>query len=267
LNINEVVMRCKDKIVFITGASSGIGKACAEQFAAAGAHVILCARRAEKLKVLAENLTKQFSIKTLPLVLDLTKTDKLEKAFQALPDFWKNIDILVNNAGMALGYDKLFTGNIADWEKVIDLNIKSVLAVTRFIVPHMITRQTGHIINLGSMSSRYVYATGGIYCATKFAVRAMTQTLKVELLGTPIRVSLINPGFVRTEFFDVRFAGDPAKVEELFANFSPLSAEDVADAVVYCATRPLNVDIIELNLVPTYQAPGVAIHRGEPLKK
>ncbi len=254
-------MRCTNKIVMITGASSGIGRASAEQFAREGAHLILCARREDKLKELADNLSQQFAVKTLPFPVDVSEMDKIEKQIQKLSSFWKNVDILVNNAGMALGYDQMFNGKMEDWEQVINVNIKGVLAMIRLIVPQMIERQTGHIINLGSISSRYVYGGGGVYCATKYAVRAMTESLKMEVHGTPIRVSLINPGMVKTEFFDVRFGGDPKKVEEMFANFTPLNPEDVADAIVYCVTRPLHVDVTELTLVPTYQTPGLGTYR------
>lgn len=254
-------MNCKDKIVLITGASSGIGKACAEQFAAQGAHLILCARREDKLKELANVLSEQFSIKVLPLEIDLLDKAKVIEKIQNLPSFWQNVDILINNAGVALGYDQLSNGRLEDWETVIDVNIKGVLLMIRYLIPQMLKRQTGHIVNIGSISSRYVYAGGSVYCATKYAVRAITETVKMEVHGTPIRVTLINPGMVKTEFFEVRFAGDQEKAEEMFADFTPLNPEDIANTIVFCVNQPAHVDVTELTLVPTSQTPGLGIFR------
>jgi len=244
---------CQEKIVLITGASNGIGKACAEGFAKEGAHLILCGRNAERLQSVANALTKNHYIKVLPLIFDITHAQSIEEALTSLTPEWQNIDILVNNAGMALGYDKLYAGNLNDWDKVIDTNIKSVVYMSRFVVANMIKRQQGHVINIGSVSSRQTYVGGSVYCATKFAVRGLTDTLRMDLNGTGVRVSLIDPGMVKTDFFDVRLQGDQSKVEALFAGFIPLAPEDVADAVVYCATRPKHVTVQEITVTPTDQ--------------
>ncbi len=234
-------------------ATSGIGKACALRFAHEGANLILCGRRADKLEALALGLHKEYSVDIKLLVFDITNAAAVEKALKDLSDHWQEIDILVNNAGIALGYDKIYEGNFADWQKMLDTNVMGVLYVSRYVVAGMVKRQLGHVINIGSISAHRVYAGGGVYCATKFAIRAITDTLKMEVHGTPIRVSLINPGLVKTEFFDVRFRGDQAKAEALFADLTPLQAGDIADAVIYCATRPAHVNIKEINIMPTDQ--------------
>lgn len=254
-------MRCHGKKILITGASSGIGQACAESFAKEGADLILCGRNAERLQHIANTITKMHGVKVLPLVFDITQASAVEQALAHLPAEWQDIDVLVNNAGMALGYDKLYAGNIQDWDKVIDTNIKSVVYMTRFVVVNMVKRQSGHVINIGSISSRQTYAGGSVYCATKFAVRGLTDTLRMDLHGTPIRVSLIDPGMVKTDFFDVRLQGDKTKVDALFAGMTPLQPADVADTVIYCATRPAHVAIHEINIMPTDQTSGTLIYR------
>lgn len=246
-------MQLQKKCVLITGATSGIGKACALRFAHEGANLILCGRRADKLEALALGLHKECSVDIKLLVFDITNAAAVENALKDLSDHWQEIDILVNNAGIALGYDKIYEGNFADWQKMLDTNVMGVLYVSRYVVAEMVKRRLGHVINIGSISAHRVYAGGGVYCATKFAIRAITDTLKMEVHGTPIRVSLINPGLVKTEFFDVRFRGDQAKAEALFADLTPLQASDIADAVIYCATRPAHVNIKEINIMPTDQ--------------
>lgn len=243
--------RLKDKRVFITGASSGIGRACAEQFAREGAHLIICARRADRLQKLAESLSADYAVDVIPLAFDITDVQAIEKALASLPSSSRNIDILLNNAGMALGYDKLYEGNLAEWDQVIDTNIKSVVYMTRLIVPNMLERKQGHIINIGSISSRAVYTGASVYCATKFAVRGLTDTLRMDLHGTSIRVSIIDPGLVKTDFFDVRFHGDHDKTAILFEGMTPLEPSDIADSVIYCATRPPHVTISDMTIIPT----------------
>lgn len=254
-------MQCQNKIVLITGASSGIGQACAEGFAKQGAHLIICGRNQQRLQKVAANISKHHYVKILPLAFDITDAMAVEDAITKLPPEWQAIDILVNNAGMALGYDKLYAGSLADWDQVIDTNIKSVVYMTRFIVANMIQRQRGHVINIGSISSRQTYSGGSVYCATKFAVRGLTDTLRMDVHGTPIRVTLIDPGMVKTDFFDVRLQGDSAKVAALFAGMTPLNPEDVAAAVVFCATQPAHVCIQEVTVMPTDQASGTMIYR------
>lgn len=245
--------RLKNKRVFITGASSGIGQACAEHFAREGAHLIVCGRRADRLKKLAKLLIADYGVDVIPLDFDITDIQAVEKALASIPPSSRNIDILVNNAGMALGYDKLYEGNLAEWDKVIDTNIKSMVYMTRLIVPNMLERKQGHIINIGSISSRTVYTGASVYCATKFAVRGLTETLRMDVHGTGIRVSIIDPGIVKTDFFDIRFHGDSAKVEAFFEGITPLEPSDIADAVVYCATRPAHVTISDITIMPTDQ--------------
>lgn len=254
-------MRCKNKKVLITGASSGIGAACAKGFAKEGADLVLCGRHPERLQQIAESINREFDVRVFSLIFDITQALEIENALKKLPEEWREIDILINNAGLALGYDKLYSGHIEEWDKVIDTNIKGVVYMTRFIVADMVRRQKGHIINLGSISSRQTYSGGSVYCATKFAVRGLTDTLRMDLHGTPIRVSLIDPGMVKTDFFDVRVQGDSSKIEALFKGMIPLQAEDVADAVVYCATRPAHVAIHEICIMPTDQASGQMIYR------
>lgn len=254
-------MRCQGKKILITGASNGIGRACAEGFAKEGADIIICGRDQQRLQKITDNLTKNHYIKVLPLSFDVSDAQAVENALTNLPMEWQDIDILINNAGLALGYDKLFAGNVHDWDKVIDTNIKSVVYMTRFVVANMVKRQQGHIINTGSISSRQTYSGGSVYCATKFAVRGLTDTLRMDLHGTPIRVTLIDPGMVKTDFFDVRLEGDQSKVDALFAGMTPLLPEDVADTVVYCATRPAHVCIQEMTVMPTDQTTGQMVYR------
>lgn len=254
-------MRCQNKIVLITGASSGIGQACAQAFAEQGAHLILCGRNELRLQKIMAKITKHHYVKILPLAFDITDAAVVEKMVMNLPAEWRDIDILVNNAGMALGYDKLYNGKLEDWDKVIATNINSVVYMTRFIVANMVQRQQGHVINIGSISSRQTYSGGSVYCATKFAVRGLTDTLRMDVHGTSIRVTLIDPGMVKTDFFNHRVQGDATKVEALFAGMTPLQPADVAAAVVFCATQPAHVCIQEVTIMPTDQTSGTLVHR------
>lgn len=251
----------RGKKVLITGASSGIGQACAAGFAQEGADLILCGRDPQRLQKIVNSLSEHRYIKILPLVFDVTDMRAIEASISSLPIEWRDIDILINNAGIALGYDKLYEGNLDEWDKVIDTNIKSVVYMNRFIVEGMVRRGSGHIINIGSISSRTTYSGGSVYCATKFAVRGLTDTLRMDLQGTSIRVTLVDPGMVKTAFFDNRLQGDRHKVDALFAGMTPLRAEDIAEAVIFCATRPAHVSIHEINIMPTDQAAAHLIHR------
>lgn len=251
----------KNKTVLITGASSGIGAACAKIFAQNGANLLLCARRKEKIDQLAAELQQQFQSKTHCFALDVRDAKGVQEAFANLSNEWKNVDVLVNNAGLGLGLDKMPAGNIADWDQMIDTNIKGLLYVTKAVVPTMIKHNAGHIINIGSIAGHEVYAGGTVYCATKFAVKAINKGLKKDLLGTAVRISSVDPGAVETNFSTVRFKGDAERAAKVYQGFTPLTPEDIADAVYYCASRPAHVNIRELVILPTAQAAVDSIHR------
>jgi len=253
-----------DRTVLITGASSGIGAACAHSFAQAGAQIILSARRKEKLQTLANTLSEAYGTRTLLLPLDVQKPDAVSKAVQAIPDDWKNIDILINNAGLSRGLDKQYEASLQDWEEMIDTNVKGLLYMTRAIAPGMVQRNTGHVINIGSIAARYTYPGGSVYCATKAAVKVLTEGLKIDLLGTPIRVTNIEPGLVETEFSDVRFRGDTQRAENVYSDMTALTPDDIADSILFAATRPAHVNISEIYLIPTDQSSGTLIHRSKP---
>jgi NADP-dependent 3-hydroxy acid dehydrogenase YdfG len=241
----------KGKTVLVTGASSGIGKACAQQFAKLGCKVILTARRLDRLKEIAQDLPSPCT----PIELDVQDNAQVEEVFKNL-----EVDILINNAGLPLGLDKLQDGNVGNWDQVIDTNIKGLLYVTRAALPSMIKKNSGHIINIGSVSAHWVYQGGSVYCATKHAVKAISQGLRLDLKGTAIRVSEIDPGAVETEFSQVRF-NDGEKAKKIYQGFEPLVADDIADAVVYCATRPPHVNVAEIMIYPQAQAAITEFHR------
>ncbi len=247
-------MDLKNKIVLITGASSGIGEACAKMFAQHGAKLILCARRIDRLKKLAEFLEHTHHIKVLALNLDVQNHSMVEQTINQLPEDWKKIEILINNAGLAVGVSKFQDSPIVDIEKMLDTNIKGLIYVTKAVLPTMLAHNQGHIINIGSVAGHRVYPGGSIYCATKFAVNAINQGLKMDLLGTNIRVTSIDPGLTETEFSLVRFQGDEQKANSVYRGFTPLSANDIADAIFYCASRPAHMNILEMILMPVAQA-------------
>ncbi|GET38832.1 SDR family oxidoreductase [Microseira wollei] len=251
----------QNQIVLITGASSGIGAACAKLFAQAGAKLILAARRKERLEQFADELGKEFSSQTYLLQLDVRERNAVESALQSLPESWSNIDILINNAGLSRGLDKLHEGDFQDWEEMIDTNIKGLLYLTRYIVPGMVSRGKGHVVNIGSIAGHQTYPGGNVYCASKAAVRAISEGLKQDLLGTPVRVTSVDPGLVETEFSQVRFHGDSARAKKVYQGLTPLTPDDVADVVFFCATRPAHVNISEVLLVPTDQATATLVHR------
>jgi 3-hydroxy acid dehydrogenase/malonic semialdehyde reductase len=247
-------MNCKDKRVLITGASSGIGAACAEIFAEHGAKLLLCARNEKNLQSIQRELIEKYSASVEIIVLDVSDFKAVENALGNLSEEWRNIDILVNNAGLALGLEKIHEANPDDWERMIDTNIKGLLYVSRHILKHMVKRNSGHVINIGSISSHNVYSGGVVYCATKHAENAISQGMKMDVHGTKIRVSTVDPGMVNTNFLLTRFSGDQEKASEVYKGMTPLSAEDVADAVFYCATRKPHVNILELIIYPTDQS-------------
>ena len=254
------------KIVFITGASSGIGKACAEQYAAQGASLILTARRLERLETLADELNAKHNVECLALQMDVTDNAQVKKTISTLPTQWKNIDILVNNAGMAVGTDKIQDGDPENWDKTFNTNVNGLLYVTHAVLAGMLERDSGHIVNIGSIAGREAYPGGNIYCASKHAVRAINQSLRIDLLGTAIRVTEIAPGAVATEFSEMRW-NDKARSDAFYAEFVPLTAEDIADTVIYATTRPLHVDVAEIVIYPTCQASANHLHRAKGTTK
>jgi 3-hydroxy acid dehydrogenase/malonic semialdehyde reductase len=251
----------KNRIVLITGASAGIGRWCAMAFAKQGARLILAARRLKRLEALAVELKRKPGEDILLLELDIRDQPAVERAVKELPAEWNAIDVLVNNAGLSRGLDKLYEGKLEDWEEMIDANIKGLLYVSRAVIPGMVKRGQGHIINIGSISGHEVYPGGNVYCATKFAVDALSKGMRLDLSGTALRVSQVSPGLVKTEFSVVRFRGERERAEKVYQGLTPLSPDDVADAVVYCASRPPHVNVSEIIVMPTDQASTTMVHR------
>jgi 3-hydroxy acid dehydrogenase/malonic semialdehyde reductase len=251
----------KNRVVFVTGASSGIGKACARALAGQGAKILMCARRADRLKGFAAELIKEFGVPVHQFSLDVRDQPAVEKAVAGLAKDWRPIEVLVNNAGLSRGLSKLHEGLLSDWEEMIDTNVKGLLYVSRAIIPGMVERGSGHVINIGSIAGHEVYPGGNVYCATKFGVRALSMGLRLDLNGTPLRVSEVSPGMVETEFSVVRFHGDTDRAGKVYQGLTPLSPDDIADAVVWCATRPPHVNISEMIVMPTAQASTTLVHR------
>ena len=241
------------KIVLITGASSGIGKACAQLFAEQGAKIILSARRADRLQELATQLTQQYNQEHLILPLDVCNKEDVTKQFKALPPQWQAIDILINNAGLALDTLPLQEGIIDNWDTMIDTNIKGLLYVSREVIPGMLQRRRGHVINLGSIAGHECYPNGNVYVATKHAVHALSKSMRLDMLGSPVRVTEIAPGATCTEFSEVRWK-NKEKADAFYQDFEPLLPEDIADAALYCVTRPQRMDVEQMIIMPTVQA-------------
>ncbi|MFH1372746.1 MAG: SDR family oxidoreductase [bacterium] len=246
-----------NKIVLITGASSGIGEACARRFAAVGANVILAARRGERLEKLAAALPVDCHV----LELDIRDRAAVERAIGGLPPQWEEINLLINNAGLSRGLDKLHTGEIDGWEEMIDTNVKGLLYVSRAVIPGMVARGRGHIINIGSIAGHEVYPGGNVYCATKHAVDAITKGMRIDLVDTPVRVSTVDPGLVQTEFSQVRFYGDTNRAKAFYQGYTPLTGDDIAETVVWIASRPDHVQIAEVIIFPTAQASAMVVHK------
>jgi len=253
----------KEKIIFISGASSGIGEACAIEFAKQKSNLILCARRKDRLEQLSAELTNKQGIKILTVELDVRDKNEVENQINNLPEEWKNIDILVNNAGLSRGLDLLHEGSIQDWEEMIDTNVKGLLYISRAIIPIMLDNNKGDIINIGSIAGHEVYPKGNVYCATKHAVDAITKGIRLDLLGTPLRVCTVDPGMVETEFSKVRFRGDYERAKIVYQNFTPLSPADIADCVIYAATRPQHVQIAGMIVFPTDQRSATNLFKQE----
>jgi NADP-dependent 3-hydroxy acid dehydrogenase YdfG len=254
-------MTLKGKIVFVTGASSGIGAATALAFAAEGARLLLAARRADKLAAVAAEALKHGAEAIHTISLDVRDRKAVEQAIGALPAEWAEIDVLVNNAGLSRGLEKLYQGKVEDWEEMLDTNVKGLLYVTRAVVPGMVERGRGHVVNLGSTAGEMTYPGGAVYCASKAAERAINDGLRQDVLGTPIRVTTVDPGMVETEFSIVRFHGDSERAANFYKGIKALTPEDVADVIVWAASRPAHVNIARVMLTPVQQANSLLVHR------
>jgi 3-hydroxy acid dehydrogenase/malonic semialdehyde reductase len=251
----------KDRIVFITGASAGIGAACARGFAAEGAKLLLAARRVERLEAMTAELRQAGAAAVRNFKLDVQDREAVERALAELPEEWREIDVLVNNAGLSRGLDKVWEGKPEDWEEMIDTNVKGMLWVTRAVVPGMVKRGRGHVVNLGSTAQELAYPGGAVYCGTKAAVKLINDGLRQDLMGTPVRVSDIGAGMVETEFSEVRFRGDTARAEKVYQNITPLTPDDLADAIVWATTRPAHVNVAHLIMTTIDQANSIMFNR------
>lgn len=248
------------KIVLITGATSGIGLACAEKFAANGDKLILTGRNEHRLNDIRKNLTEK-GCEVLTLAFDVRDREKAKKYLSGLPEEWREIDVLVNNAGLALGLETEYEGSFDDWETMIDTNIKGLLTMTRIIVPGMVERNRGHIINVGSLAGDAAYAGGNVYCATKAAVKALSDGLRIDVANTAVRVTNLKPGLVETNFSNTRFHGDSERAAKVYQGVKPLTGDDVADVAVYAANAPDHVQIAEVLILATHQANSFVIAR------
>ena len=250
-----------NRIALVTGATAGFGKATAYLLAKNGFRLIITGRRNETLNEVKSEIEEKFGQKVLTLNFDVRSKEQVDKAIDSIPNDWKPIDILVNNAGLAVGLNHLNEGVIDDWERMIDTNVKGLLYVTRKIVPQMIYKKSGHIVNIGSIAGTQVYENGNVYCASKHAVHALSQSMRIDLLQHSIKVSEIRPGLAETEFSIVRFKGDAEAAKKPYMGLVPLSAEDIADAVLYVVTRPEHVNINDLEITPTAQASSYYVFR------
>lgn len=250
-----------NKTVLITGASSGIGEGCARKFASQGARLILNARNVQKLEALAAELRERYDAECYVMPFDVCDRKAAADALESLPQEWQSIDILINNAGLAVGVDKEHEGNLDEWDVVIDTNVKALLSMTRLVVPGMVERGCGHIINIGSIAGDAAYPGGSVYCATKAAVKALSDGLRIDLVDTPLRVTNIKPGLVETNFSVVRFRGDQEKADNVYKGIKALSGDDIADVAYFAASAPEHMQIAEVLVMPTYQATGTIVSR------
>lgn len=241
-------------IALITGATAGFGKATAELFAQKGFHLIITGRRKERLLDLQHHLQKEYAIHVLPLCFDVRKFSEVKKAVESIPDNFRPIDLLVNNAGLAAGLATIQEGNVEDWDRMIDTNVKGLLYMTRCVAPLMIQSGKGHIVNVGSIAGKEVYPNGNVYCGTKFAVDALNKGMRMDLVAHGIKVSSVNPGMAETEFSIVRFNGDEERAKNVYKGVNPLKAEDIAETIFWIYSRPAHVNINELVIMPTRQA-------------
>ena len=248
------------KIVLITGATSGIGEACARKFAQGGYDVIITGRRAQLLANLKKELETE-GVRVLALAFDVRNRNAATAAINSLPLEWQQIDVLINNAGLALGLEPEYEGSFEDWETMIDTNIKGLLTMTRLVVPRMVKRDSGHVINIGSVAGDAAYAGGNVYCATKAAVKTITDGLRIDLAHTSVRVTNVKPGLVETHFSNVRFHGNDSRAEKVYEGVKPLTGTDIAEVVFYAASAPAHVQIAEVLVLATHQANGSVLHR------
>ncbi len=249
------------KTVLITGASSGIGEGCARKFAMNGHRLILNGRNQEKLKAVKQELEEKYRAEVLLLPFDVRDREVAEAALNALPGDWKEIDVLINNAGLVIGVDKEHEGNLDEWDVVIDTDVKALLAMTRLVVPGMVERGRGHVINMGSIAGDYAYPAGNVYCACKAAVKALSDGLRIDLVDTPVRVTNIKPGLVETNFSVVRFRGNKEAADNVYKGIRPLSGDDIAEVVYFAAAVPQHIQIAEVLVMPTNQATGTIVSR------
>jgi NADP-dependent 3-hydroxy acid dehydrogenase YdfG len=250
-----------NKTILITGASSGIGEGCARKFASQGARIILNSRSTEKLESLAQDLKEKYNADCYVMPFDVCDRNSAAAALKALPEEWQSIDVLINNAGLAIGVDKEHEGNPDEWDVMIDTNIKALLSMTRLVVPGMIERGRGHIINIGSIAGDAAYPGGSVYCATKAAVKALSDGLRIDLVDTPLRVTNIKPGLVETNFSVVRFRGDKEKADNVYRGIKPLNGDDIAEVVYFAASAPEHMQVAEILVMPTYQATGTIVSK------
>ena len=248
------------KIVLITGATSGIGEACARKFAQGGYDVIITGRRVQLLANLKKELEAE-GVRVLALAFDVRNRNAATAAINSLPLEWQQIDVLINNAGLALGLEPEYEGSFEDWDTMIDTNIKGLLTMTRLVVPRMVKRDSGHVINIGSVAGDAAYAGGNVYCGTKAAVKTITDGLRIDLAHTSVRVTNVKPGLVETHFSNVRFHGDDARADKVYEGVKPLTGADIAEVVFYAASAPAHVQIAEVLVLATHQANGSVLHR------
>ena len=249
------------KTVLITGASSGIGEGCARKFASQGARLILNSRSTDKLTALAEELKEKYDAECYVMPFDVCNREAAAAALNALPQEWKSIDVLSNNVGLAIGVDKEHEGSLDEWDVMIDTNIKALLSMTRLVVPGMVERGRGHIINIGSIAGDAAYPGGSVYCATKAAVKALSDGLRIDLVDTPLRVTNIKPGLVETNFSVVRFRGDKEKADNVYRGIKPLNGDDIAEVAYFAASAPEHMQVAEILVMPTYQATGTIVSK------
>ena len=250
-----------EKTILITGASSGIGEGCARKFASQGARLILNSRSTDKLTALAEELKEKYDAECYVMPFDVCNREAAAAALNALPQEWRSIDVLINNAGLAIGVDKEHEGSLDEWDVMIDTNIKALLSMTRLVVPGMVERGRGHIINIGSIAGDAAYPGGSVYCATKAAVKALSDGLRIDLVDTPLRVTNIKPGLVETNFSVVRFRGDKEKADNVYRGIKPLNGDDIAEVAYFAASAPEHMQVAEILVMPTYQATGTIVSK------
>ncbi|MFN3305811.1 MAG: SDR family NAD(P)-dependent oxidoreductase [Candidatus Kapaibacteriota bacterium] len=249
------------KIALITGASSGIGEATAKVFAENGARLILLARRKERLEILSKELQEKFGTQSYLIVADVRNYEQLEREFSQIPEEFKDISILINNAGLARGFEKIYEGSVKDWDEMIDTNIKGLLYVTKLVAPILLRKNSGHIVNIASLAGRAVYPNGNVYCATKFAVKALSEAMIIDFNGTNVRITNVDPGLVETEFSIVRFHGDEEKAKTVYKGYKPLTGKDVAVVILFCVTLPEHITIQDILITPTAQATATIVSK------